>query len=183
MKATLAAFAVSLSLVGCASNPTISQQSASQGEVTTAVSRDNFRKLTFVEAQKISFNNMPWYDPGLDQGVYWLSAVKADSEADPTYSLQFKTIRGNAFGWAFWETAYDESGAQLPVKKIGSEVQDGGITYEQIAVGLTRDFLNAHLHTGIRLRIDGQRAKKEINLPANYISAFLNKTDSTFGSK
>ncbi len=80
-------------------------------------------------------------------------------------------------GWAFWSKAFDDSGNQLPVVKVSTDVGDDGATYETIAVSLTLDYLDEH-KAGIKMRIDGQRAQQVIVLPANYIEGFLLKVRS-----
>ena len=177
------ALCVSVLLGGCVTSPHVDQESAAQIKNASKISHDDFRKITVVDAQKVAFTNIPWWDIGLDEGLFWLSASKSDSDSLVLLSLRFKTTRGHDWGWAFWEAAFDESGLQLPVEKIASEVGDGGITYELVAVGLTQQFLDAHSKTGIRLRIDGRRAKREISLPPNYVVAFLEKADAAFSSK
>src|SRR6266849_2107084 len=94
-------------LAGCVANPPVNQESAAQIKSASKVSRDEFRKITTVDAQKVAFTNIPWWDTGLDEGLFWLSAAKKDGDPSASLSLMFKTTRGNAWGWASWEAAFD----------------------------------------------------------------------------
>lgn len=99
----------------------------------------------------------------------------------PFLGCQLEARKEIREGWAFWAEAFDENGSRLQVQKIGSEVGDGGVTYETVAAELTKEYLETHKQ-GIRIRFDGQRAQQIILIPTNYIEGFFLKVDQTFAN-
>lgn len=159
--------AVAAIFAGCAAVPPIEQQTASQIAMRSTVMRDDFKKTTSVNGEKFG----SYFNSGVNDFEAWLHANRKDGGAT-SYALAFKSTRGYAHGWAFWGEAYDSSGTRLPVLKIGTDVAGGGITYELVTVELTKDYIEAH-RSGMTIRIDGQRAKQVVTVPANYIEGFL----------
>lgn len=81
-------------------------------------------------------------------------------------------------GWAFYEQAYDINGNRLETSKIAREVEHGGTTRESLAITVTRTYLDNSLKTGLQLRVDGKRARKEFHAPGFYVEGFLMKVDT-----
>src|SRR6185295_10675327 len=113
----------------CAEVPRVDKETTAQIQSGSRVSRDEVRKTTFVDAQKINFNNPHFWDPDArDQGSYWLRAAKEDSKAEAELFLSFNSARAPLWGWAYWERAFDESGLQFPVTKLRSDSTGDGTT-------------------------------------------------------
>jgi hypothetical protein len=162
---TLVAACCATSIVGCASLAPIEKQSPSEIAAKTSVSRDEFKKTTTLNGEKVSVGNF-----GLN--CFWLSESKADSGRREWY-LFFKTYRTANEGWAFWEEATDENGQSLDVIKVGGDVEDAGATDELIAVEMNPEYLRKYSKSGIKIRIDGKRASQVLMIPGNYIQGFL----------
>jgi len=174
LKTTLLILIIGLSAFGCAGLPPIEKQSAAEIAARTTFYRDNFKKVSSVDGEKFGV----FLYNGVDDFEAWLHAEKQDGK-ETVFALLVKTTRGNSYGWAFWGEAFDKDGANLNVEKIASEVGDGGVTYELIGVHMVHSYLESHRASGIFLRIDGKRAQKVINVPANYIDGFLNKASAS----
>jgi|SRR5258706_1578798 len=159
-----------IALSGCAIAPSIEKETPFEIASRSRIGHDDFRKVTTVDGQALLFGDF-------GQNRYWLAARKLDADTNALYEVLFKTVRGSDDGWAFWSEAFDDNGHQLPVQKLGSEVGDSGMTYELIAVQLTRDYINEH-RVGIKMRVDGQRAQQIVVFPSNYIEGFLLKVNS-----
>ncbi len=129
------------------------------------ISHDDFRKITRIDGEALG---------NIIYNQYRLVAWKSDNDTNTLYEVRFETMRE---GWAFWSEAFDDSGKQLPVVKVSTDVGDDGATYEVITVPLTYDYLDEH-KAGMKMRIDGQRAQQVIVLPANYIEGFFLKVRS-----
>jgi len=166
-----------LLLGGCASGPYIEDMSTAQVAAGVTVKRDEYRKVTTVTSPVV-FRHEP-----ARSTKYWLEAARHDGSPEASFQILLNTWRGHSLGWAFWSQAFDASGEQLPVLKHGSEVGNGGMTYELVGVVCKRSFLDARTATGLNIRIDGTRASQVIELPANYVVGFLARADEVFGSK
>ncbi len=129
------------------------------------ISHDDFRKITRIDGEALG---------DIFYNKYWLVAWKSDNNTNTLYEVRFEMKRAE---WAFWSEAFDDSGNQIPVVKLNTDVGDDGETYETIAVSLTFDYLDEH-KAGIKMRIDGQRAQQIIVLPTNYVEGFLMKVRS-----
>jgi len=165
---------LTLLLAGCAVTPPIAAQKPEDVAARCTVTRDDFKKVIYVDAEQV--NSPINWSGGVNDYIFWLEASRNDGYAT-IYKIVFKTTRGDAYGWAFWQEAFDSNGKSLPVAQIGREVGDGGITYELIAIGLPDDYIKQH-EDGITIRVDGQRAQQIISLPDNYIAGFLSKVAS-----
>jgi len=160
-------------LAGCASLPTLSQQTPEQIASRSAVRRDEFTKMTFVDGQHVLFGD--W-----GQNRYYLGAARQGETGEPVYSLAMFSRRTFREGWAFWNSASDSDGAKLPTEKAGSDVTEGGGTSEAVQVVLSRAYLDQHIETGVKLKIYGRGVEQILEVPGNYIKGFLMKVDQTF---
>jgi hypothetical protein len=160
-----------LVLCGCVVTPNVSRVSENQVIEKCTVRHDDFLKGTSVEGMRIGFGFL-----GSDN--YGLRAVKLDDSPTIHYSVWMSTDRSPDEGWAFWETAYDENGKRLncTVKPIHN-VHNGGFTYESITFDCTREWLEAARLKGIKVRIDGSRARQVLEFSTNYVAGFLKASD------
>lgn len=170
MKKT-ASLLIALAFAGCATTHTPSLTPSASFAAKATMQRDDFRKSQLVVGMSVS-------DLPLGAFKHSLRAFKEDSKPDVSYSVVIDSMRGFNAGWAFWGSAVDSDGKELPFAKIGSETGDGGMTFERCAIGLTREYLEQRKASGIRLRVDGKRAQQEFTITGAEVDGFLQAVDS-----
>ena len=175
MKNILILLAAFFLLTACVPFLDVAQMTPAQIGAKTTVYRDDFKKNTSIVAMPLVFG-----DYGIDN--YNLAVFKSDSSAIVLYSLEFKTLRGYSQGWAFWDAAVDQDGKEFEVGTPSRDVLDGGSVRERISVNLTRAYLDSKRATGVTIRIDGKGVEQVINVPGNYIAAFLDQADTILKS-
>jgi hypothetical protein len=178
-KFSLSILAAAALLAGCAGfDQSVQSHISTQNVIAGAkVDRDEFRKVTSVMAGRLTDRSMPGTDCEL-----WLEANRHDDASQINYFIVFKTVRADAWGWAFWGEAFDSSGRKLEVIKNGTDTGNGGLTYESILIHVSRAYLEGGTVSGLTFRVDGNRAQKVINYPPHHIEGFLAKVDQTFAS-
>lgn len=102
----------------------------------------------------------------------YLRAWPADNH-DPELCQLYVSF--SASDWSFLEEAHDKNGQSLSLTKIDRQVSSG--IRETVGVNLTRAYLQSHRHTGIDLRIDGQRGWVKVLVSPTYVDGFLRALD------
>lgn len=164
MKTSVGILALIL-LCGCATLPSVDKQTAAEVQQRSRLKRDEFTKMTVLEGEMLVFGDF-------GSNNYRLLAMKGDGSTTE-YFLRLQTRRVYSQGWAFWRSAHDEQGKAFRVEKVQSEVENAGATLEVVLVVLSRDYLEAVKGSGIKIRVDGDRAQQTCELPPNFIQGFL----------
>lgn len=107
-----------------------------------------------------------------------LRAFTLDKAKEVVYQIYVSDLyRGD---WRYYNAAYDLNGKKLPVTQIRKKVDScagGGKCWllEDVAVEISRGYLEGLLQSGMKIQISGAAGKTLIPLPAGYIQAFLAK--------
>lgn len=107
---------------------------------------------------------------------WYLAAQPGDpSQIDLCFHL-FK------FTWELLENAADSAGKRLEVHVIDRQASSnpaGAVVTEDIVLKLDREYLEAHCTTGITIKVWGLRGEETFDVPAYYISGFLERLSSS----
>lgn len=153
---------------GCASNKqTVSLNNPSQVAQSVSIEEDKFKKITTYRAVDIGKSNV------ID--TVYLRAIKAENPASVNYSIYIDDSYDAP--WRHYDSAYDSNGKELLVIKIDRRtkfcVQDKCRLAEQLAVVISRKYLEENSAKGISIKISGKRGEEIFFLPGGYIEGFL----------
>lgn len=156
-----------VALCGCASSIT----TADDVEKKSTLSEDSYRKVLWVYGPQF-----PVPDPfSAPQEQSKLRALVKNGQV-AFYQLYHEHY---SHDWYFLDSATDSSGTPLDFVKVDSSVEYGGVTFETVAVSLSRQYLDAAAaKAGLDIKIDGKRCFVIVKLPPFYIQGFLRKVDS-----
>lgn len=157
-----------LVISGCASNkPTVSLNNPTQVAQSVSIEEDKFEKTTTYSAVDIRKNN------GIER--LYLNAIKTQNPASVIYSVYIDDSYDAP--WRHYDSAYDSNGKELVVIKIDHRtkfcIQDKCRLAEQLAVVVSRKYLEENSAKGISIKISGKRGEEIFALPGGYIEGFL----------
>lgn len=78
--------------------------------------------------------------------------------------------------WRFYNSAYDSDGNKLEFLSISRDVGScryGCDYYEDMGIGVSRQYLEQHKTTGLRFKISGRGGEEIYQIPAGYVRGFL----------
>lgn len=130
--------------------------------------RDDFKKVTWYRGREAPAHK---YDTVI------LRAYKHD-RLPTRYQIYVSDHYEN--GWRFYDTAHDINGQRLNLIEISREVgvcdQRGCSHYEDVAISVSRGYLEANSKSGIKFQISGRGGKEVFTLPAEHIAEMLDAT-------
>lgn len=78
----------------------------------------------------------------------------------------------SASDWAFIKRATDDSGQNLSLTELRTNVSHG--IYETYRIDLPTDYIQKHKNTGIKIKLYGRDSNSYIKLPPEYVQGWLN---------
>lgn len=128
----------------------------------TTIDNDPYKKTTWI------------YTPRFE-GYRYDSLLRALIKNKNLITYQFY-VSDEAEDWRFYSNAYDKSGAELDFIEIDREVTRG-ITKEDFAISLSKNYLEKSIAKGINIKASGKRGDKVFFMPGYFIEGFLKKID------
>jgi hypothetical protein len=156
--------AAAVLVAGCANTT----DPAIVGKMTKSI-YDPYLKQTTVLADMVIKRNYF----GVDRLLYRLKA-EIRNGADPVLQLYVGTDYDDSGVFYF---ASDIDAIVLPVLQINSQTADKAPAAENVAVTLSRPYLDSHKTTGLNIRLTGNRGSLIVEVPGPYIEGFLAKLD------
>jgi len=137
-------------------------------ERTVNKTYDEYKKMTMYTGPNVAEDDRDdslliraWRIDGLDQTLYQI--VMSDQ-----YDFSH---------WIFYDSAWDTSGNKLDVSLIDRRVmscRNGYCTYNEIVgVNITREYLERHATSGIKMKVSGKIKDSVCFIPAGYVKGFL----------
>ncbi len=156
-------------LQGCiAMKPLTPEELEADTRKRVVVEYDTFTKVRFYGAHPISDNPNSGNSYGVVEHVE-LRATKVNG-ADLTISVIARDYMGN--GARYYNTAVDESGKHLKLKRLRIEPMLGRAVEEILAIDLPDGYLDKYRDTGVKIRIYSQAGSETFTLPSWYIKGF-----------
>lgn len=143
------------------------------------VSYDNFKKVTDYSGPK---GYVKEYTSGWDvymECSFLIRAWKFDKHEKTSYQIYVTSVANR---WRFHNGAYDSAGNRLDITEIDRSVgycdhQLGCALKEIIGVNVSEKYLENHRSSGMEFKVSSRKGSDIIiNIPANYIAVFLDKT-------
>lgn len=171
MKSAIVLLALLTSLSGCAKS--INWQDPQEISRHIAVGHDAFKNLDTFDGPNCA--GAPNEDIVLLRA--WRIADKPTAFQLYVSDEYTYEIMRSGVGWRFYSLAHDSDGNQLPTVQISRNVNWCGryvCAYrEDIAVTLTREYLEAKRDRGISIKVSGKGGEQIVAVPPAYIQAFL----------
>lgn len=86
--------------------------------------------------------------------------------------------RVNTLDWFYPYKVLDNKGKEFTVTKVDSDIgacsSYSCSTYEYISIGLEKQYINAHIESGITMKLYGKHGEATITLPSEYVKGFKN---------
>lgn len=107
-------------------------------------------------------------------GEVFLRGIKPDN-VEPIFQIYVADIYQGP--WRFYRTTWDSDGAELETVQITRNVVSCGgwecYRNEEVAISVTRDYLEQHRTKNIRFKLSGPGGEYVFTVPAAHIDAFL----------
>lgn len=107
-------------------------------------------------------------------GEVFLRCIKPDN-GEPIFQIYVADIYQGP--WRFYRTTWDSDGAKLDTVEITRNVVSCGgwecYRNEEVAISITRDYLEQHRTKNIRFKLSGPGGEYVFTVPAAHIDAFL----------
>ncbi len=151
-------------LAGCANtnNP------AAVAKATTTL-HDPYTRQTFVTGDLVKERNYL----GFSKLLYRLEAEIRNGN-EPNIRLY---VGSNSAEHGFLYSASDIDATVLPVAQVNTELTANARADENVALTLSRPYLESHKTSGLDIRIGGNRGALIVKVPGPYIAGFLAKLD------
>jgi len=174
-------------LSGCQSDPRFTQgvfspnslnrNNSAEVKSATEVEVDRFSKSTKFKGPEIErrIGGYPFYGD-LGETIF----IRAWKYNDGSVSYQIYVSDTYAYAWRFYDRASDSSGNPLEFRRINSDVkcERGHCSYtEDFGLSVSRSYLDKKRATGVEFRVYGSGGEGTFNLPAGYVSGFLDAVD------
>jgi hypothetical protein len=164
----LTAIASAFLLTACVTTrPTINLNDPQAMRGAIEIKRDEFKKIT-------NFTG-----PNATAGYGDLAIIHAwkyDTTGDMDYQIYIRDLYDQGT-WRNYFTAFDSNGKQLKIRQISRDVLSCSRSYcsfwEHIGIDVTREYLEQHRNSGIRLKLSGQVGEEIFYFPGAYIEAIL----------
>jgi hypothetical protein len=163
---------VSIIFSGCFRVPKIDWSNPTETQSRVKIENDDFQKITNYRGPAVQ---------RLDQGHYdrvFIRAWKSQKDSDTLYQIYASDTYSDFYtgGWKYLSEAYDSDGKKLDLTKIDKDVscsKYGCKHTEDIALNVSRKYLEQHEVSGISFQISGTAGKEVFSLPGGYIKGFL----------
>jgi len=165
----LAALAATVAMTGCVSVPQ-AKRPADINEYAAAVvwKRDDFKK-------RMEFSS---FDEGANTpDTLFMRAYKFDDPKVPSI-YQIYVADYYVDEWRFYTSANDINGNRMDFVQIARDVGSCG-SYtgcsktEHLALNVTREYLEAHVASGIKFQVSGRAGSEVFSIPGVAIAGFL----------
>jgi hypothetical protein len=155
-------------LLGCA--PVVRQwdrNDPQQIKLHTKISYDQFKKITKYRG--------PYTTPTETHRLEGL-LLRAYKEEGASFYQIYVVDRYRAEGWRHYNECYDSGSKKLEITHIDRDVtcdSDGCVYTEELAINLTRDYLQEHQDSGLTFKLYGSGGSETFAISSTYIEAFL----------
>ena len=137
-------------------------QTAEEVNERSTVEHDPYRKIAGVSAPTFKVAR------GIFLTGFYLRLVQSEEKE----ALQLHILDSDK-DWRFYDSAADVDGQPLPLLQVAREVV-AEFYIEDVAVGLTDQYLKAHL-AGMSVKVWGRGGERIVNVPPFYVEGFLRR--------
>lgn len=134
---------------------------------------DQYRRSTQITGPRLNLDN------GNTAGTttVLMRDIWIDGRRD---SLQLY-VSDPGFGWRFYGSANDIEGTSLPLLEISRDPV-GRYCYEDVAVVLTPEYLDARRESGLSIKVWGNAGQRIVDVPGFYVDGFLRRVEEHPGA-